>query len=69
MACNSCGAQNLKKFLAEIDIHFRRLENVSRNPVLIYPEIAVCLTCGKAEFTVLSDELELLAKCDTAEDG
>ena len=68
MACNFCGTQNVKKFLAEIDVHFRGLKNVTRNPVLIYPEILLCLNCGKAEFTVPSDELALLAKCDAAED-
>ena len=64
MACNSCGSVNQRKFTSEIDIHFPGLSNVRKSPVLVYPELLVCLTCGKAEFTVPKDELALLAKSD-----
>jgi hypothetical protein len=62
MACNSCGSVNQGKFTSEIDIHFPGLSNVKKSPVLVYPELLVCLNCGKAEFTVPKDELALLAK-------
>ena len=65
MACISCGAPNQGKFLAEVDIHFPELRNVNKSPVLFYPELLVCLNCGKAEFTVPKDQLVLLAKRDT----
>ncbi len=69
MACISCGAPNQGKFLAEVDTHFPGLRNVSKSPVLLYPELLVYLNCGEAEFTVPKDELVLLAKSDTAEGG
>jgi hypothetical protein len=51
-------------FTSEIDIHFPGLSNVKKSPVLVHPELLVCLNCGKAEFTVPKDELALLAKSD-----
>jgi hypothetical protein len=38
-----------------------------RSPVLVYPELLVCLNCGKSEFTVPKDELKLLAAIDAPE--
>jgi len=35
-------------------------------PVLVYPELLVCLNCGKAEFTLPEDQLALLAKSHDA---
>jgi hypothetical protein len=64
MACNACGSVNQRKFLAEVGIHFPRLEDVTKSPVLVFPELLVCLDCGKTEFTVPRDELALLAKTD-----
>jgi hypothetical protein len=64
MACNSCGSVNQGKFTSEIDIHFPGLSNVKKSAVLVYPELLVCLNCGKAEFTVPKDELALLAQSD-----
>ena len=62
MACNSCGSVNQEQFTSEIDIHFPGLSNARKSPVLVFPEILVCLNCGKAEFVVPKDELALLAK-------
>jgi hypothetical protein len=62
MACISCGAANHGKYLAEVDIHFPGLRNAGKKPVLVFPEILICLNCGKAEFTVPEDELNLLSK-------
>ena len=62
MACKSCGSGNQGKSLSEVDIHFPKLRDVKRSPVLVYPELLVCLNCGKAEFTVPTDVLALLAK-------
>jgi hypothetical protein len=66
MACNSCGSANQGKFTCEIDIHFPGLSDAKKSPVLVYPELLVCLNCGKAEFTVPKGELALLAKSDAA---
>jgi len=67
MACNSCGATNQEKFSSEIHVHFPGLTNVDKIPVLIFPELLVCLNCGKTEFTVTKDELGQLANSDTSE--
>jgi hypothetical protein len=42
------------------DIHFPSLIDVKNSPVLVYPELLVCLNCGKTEFTVPKAELDLL---------
>lgn len=60
MACNSCGSVNQGKFLSEVDIHFPRLRDAKKSPVLVYPELWVCLSCGKTEFTIPKAELNLL---------
>jgi hypothetical protein len=49
-----------------MDIHFPGLKNVNTAPVLVYPELLVCLDCGYAELTVPEAELALLAKGDAA---
>ena len=43
---------------SEVDIHFPGLRNAGKKPVLVFPEILVCLNCGKAEFTVPEDEIK-----------
>jgi hypothetical protein len=60
MSCNACGSVNQRKFLAAVDIPFPRLIDVKKSPVLLYPELLVCLNCGKTEFTVPKAELDLL---------
>ena len=62
MVCNSCGSDQQGKFGSEIDIHFPGLKHVNKRPVLVFPELVVCLNCGKAEFTIPKDELTLLAE-------
>jgi hypothetical protein len=36
---------------------------------LVYPELLVCLNCGRAEFTLSKEELRLIAKSDATENG
>ncbi len=62
MACKSCGSVNQGKFLAEVSIHFQGLKNAHQLPVLVFPELLVCLNCGKTEFTIPEDELGLLVQ-------
>jgi len=61
MSCKACGSMHQRKFKAEMDIHFPGLKNVDTRPVLVYPELSVCINCGNAEFTIPKTELELLA--------
>jgi hypothetical protein len=67
VACVSCGSQDQATFRTEIAIHSRGLHDPL---VFIYPEILVCMNCGKPqfaeEFVVLDNELRLLSKRGTA---
>ncbi len=62
MACNFCGSADQGTFTSEVDIHFPGLRNIKNSPILLYPELLVCLECGKAEFAVPKDQLALLAR-------
>ena len=64
MPCKSCGAVNLRKFRAEMGIHFPGLQNIDKPTVWVFPDLVVCLDCGCAEFAIPEDELGLLAKGD-----
>ena len=48
--------------MAEVSIHFQGLKKAHELPVLVFPELLVCFNCGKTEFTIPREELELLAK-------
>jgi len=66
MGCKSCGAVNRRKFTAEIGIHSPGLKNIDMPVVWVFPELAVCVECGMAEFAVPEAELRLLAKGEPA---
>ena len=70
MACDSCGSENEGRFPTEIAIH---LPDINKPLVLIFPQLVVCLNCGKAqiaeEFLVPEDERRALAKRDKAAGG
>jgi hypothetical protein len=42
------------------------LENLSKPPVLVFPEVVICLNCGFAEFKTPEADLRRLA--DAAEE-
>ncbi len=69
MPCKSCRSVNQSKFSGEIGIHFPGLKNIDKPVVWVFPEVAVCLDCGTAEFAVPEAELRLLAKGDAASAG
>jgi len=64
MTCRSCGLQGLRKFPAEIAIHFPRLDDIAEPHVFLFPTLLVCPHCGAAEFTVPDAELRPLVKDD-----
>jgi hypothetical protein len=66
MSCKSCGSVILKKFSAEISIHFPELKNIDKPVVLVFPEVVVCLDCGTSEFALPEAALRQLAKEDAA---
>ena len=57
------------KFRGEMVIHFRGLKNIDRPALWVFPELAVCLDCGTAEFAVPEAELRLLTKGEAASAG
>jgi hypothetical protein len=57
----------VSKFESETSIHFSRLKDINKRPVVVFAELLVCLNCGKAEFFVPEDKLALLAKSDAAQ--
>jgi hypothetical protein len=69
MPCNSCRSINHGKYLAEVAIHFPGLRNAGKSPVLVFPELLVCLDCGKTEFMVPKAELDILTDRNTAKLG
>ena len=59
--CTSCSSIRQAEFGAEINIHFRGLQNIEHPGVLVFPKILVCLDCGFSRFTAPEAELALLA--------
>ena len=60
--CNSCGADTQSRFTAEMAIHFPGLKGIDKPAVFVFPELLVCLNCGKTEFTITEGELRLLTE-------
>jgi hypothetical protein len=66
MPCKSCGSVNQKKFSAEMGIHFPGLRDIDKPTVWVFPEFAICLDCGTAEFAMPEEDLRQLAEGDAA---
>ena len=62
MACKSCQSQNQRNLNGEIAIHFPGLEGLKKPIVWVFPKVAVCLSCGVAEFTIPERELTVLVE-------
>jgi len=69
MACTACGSNNEGKFTGEMDINFPGLKGLNKPTVWVFPEIFVCLDCGKAWFIVPEAELRSLSKGNAAAAG
>ena len=50
-------------------IHFLEMKNIDNPVVRVFPEVAVCLDCGVAEFSVPKTELRQLEQGDSAVSG
>ena len=61
MNCKSCGSDKLGNVSAEIALHFPGLQGLTKPIVWVFPEVFVCLNCGKAEFAVPETQLSCLA--------
>jgi hypothetical protein len=60
MICKFCGSQSQTKFIAEIAVHS---SDFKKPHVFVFPDLFVCLDCGKAEFKVTGTELDSLKQC------
>jgi hypothetical protein len=60
--CRMCNPEHQANFTAEINIHFRGIENINNPGILILPTIFVCLACGSSRFTIPESELALIAR-------
>jgi hypothetical protein len=67
MRCKTCGSEKVGRFGGEIAIHFPGPKNVDKPTV--FPELAVCLACGTAQFHVPDDRLRLLVQNDAERSG
>jgi hypothetical protein len=62
MACGRCSSDLRSEFPAEVYVHLLDLQDLNSPPVLVFPEITVCLHCGFSEFILPEPELSLLAQ-------
>jgi hypothetical protein len=69
VSCKTCGSDKQSKFTAEVAIHFPGLEGLNRPIVWVFPELFLCLNCGKAEFIVPNNDLRKLEKDASASEG
>ena len=69
MTCKTCGSDRQSKFAAEIAIHFPGLKGLNKPHVWVFPDLLVCLNCGKSEFAIPEDQLRYLAKGEAAAGG
>lgn len=60
--CKTCGSDKQNKFRGEIALHVTGLKGLEKPIVWVFPDILVCLNCGRAEFAVPERELRVLAK-------
>lgn len=67
--CQLCGSDQKREFIAEIAIHFPGLTGLDKPIVWVFPELFVCLNCGKSEFAIPEEKLRLLGKGEAAAGG
>jgi hypothetical protein len=59
--CASCASKTAAKFVGEVGIHFKGIDGLNKPVVFVFPELLVCLSCGRAQFTIPETELKVLA--------
>jgi len=60
MGCKRCKSENRRTFTGEIAIHFPGPDGLHKPIVWVFPELAICLRCGAAEFEVPAEQLSSL---------
>ena len=64
LRCKFCGSDNQRKFIGDMSLRPPGLENIDAFPVVLAPEVYVCLDCCTAELVVPESELRLLVQRD-----
>jgi hypothetical protein len=62
MPCRVCGADNLRKFDADLTANSTNIQGIKDPPVYFCQQLLVCLDCGFAELRVPPTELMSLKK-------
>ncbi len=62
ISCGVCGSPKQLEFTAEMIIHFKRLANLDKPGIWVFPKLLICSDCGISRFSVPQDALELLAE-------
>ena len=60
MECE-CGSPSQRKFAAEMGIRSPGLKGLKKPIVFVFPELTICLNCGRAEFVVPKAERDILS--------
>jgi hypothetical protein len=66
LGCGFCGSVDRRKFIGDMSLRPPGLENIGTSPVVLSPEVYVCLDCCTAELVVPESELRLLVQRDAA---
>jgi len=61
MSCQSCKSDRQMELLGEICLHFPGgMGSLDKPLIWVFPQVAVCLDCGLAQFAVMEAELKLI---------
>ena len=60
VSCQRCESLQLRKFTAEINMHFPGYEGLTKRTVWVFPQLLVCLNCGFTQFSIPESELQRL---------
>src|SRR5690242_19073083 len=60
--CKACSSQRQARIPSEFNVHYPGLSHLDRLPVLLFPELLVCLDCGFTEFAIPRDVLDRLTQ-------
>ena len=60
--CMFCGSVNVRKLIGDMSLRSPGLENIDMPPVVVSPDVFVCLDCCTAELVVPEAELGLLVQ-------
>jgi hypothetical protein len=71
MLCPFCHSPNIRKYTAEMNIHFPGMKGLNIPTVWVFPPILVCLDCGQGQFTIPEAERKNLEDRDyrNSDDG